>query len=193
MLTEPPQITAEVEEGFVDLLLYIREHKIQPDGTQLMRAVGLHKGSEVGLVVMLGSRWSAGSLGKDWAVTTHQGTATYESIGPQSDALVRVLNDLYQTKLAAADMKPRVEFTAISLGGDPRDLSKEKVHIKLFFEADNDEEYAEVFTNIDLPHRRLEIREKDNAYRTPLMKALFSLRALTTAPSPTSAPSGEVR
>jgi hypothetical protein len=70
-------------------------------------------------------------------------------------------------------MRPETEFTGISLEGDPRDLTKGMVKIKLFFESEKQDEYAELFTNIDLRANRLEIREKDEEYRLPIIKALY--------------------
>jgi hypothetical protein len=69
-------------------------------------------------------------------------------------------------------MAKEVRFTAIALEGDPRDLGKGPTRIKLFFEPEEEDGYAEVFTNVDLAARRLEVREKDPEYRLPLVKAL---------------------
>ncbi|HEX3250279.1 MAG TPA: hypothetical protein VHS05_12685 [Pyrinomonadaceae bacterium] len=69
-------------------------------------------------------------------------------------------------------MNKATEFIAISLGGDPRDLAKETVKIKLFFDSDEEDRYAELFTNIDLKARKLYIREKDEEYRAAIVRAL---------------------
>jgi len=63
-------------------------------------------------------------------------------------------------------------FTGISLEGDPRDLTSGRVGIKLFFESGEQVDYAELYTNIELAARRLEVHEKDEAYRLPVVKAL---------------------
>ena len=131
----------------------------------------------------LDADWKSGSLGKNIPLTTYKGVITYQSTGPDSDAFVQVLDELYGTHLAGAGMKPQVSFTAISLGGDPRDLAKGRVDIKLFFESDRDDEYAELYTNIDVAKRRLEIHEKDPDYRSPVIKALRSRLAPAMAPS----------
>jgi len=46
------------------------------------------------------------------------------------------------------------------------------VKIKVFYESDDMERYAELFTNIDLRHRVLQINEKDEEYRKPVVRAL---------------------
>ncbi|HEX9578038.1 MAG TPA: hypothetical protein VF993_09810 [Myxococcales bacterium] len=96
---------------------------------------------------------------------------TYRSIGRESDALLRVLDELYGTKLKPRAMAKTIIFSGISLGGDPRDLAKGPLHMKLFYEAAGDD-YAELFTNIDIASRRLEIHEKDEAYRSAVVRAL---------------------
>jgi len=171
-LSAPPEVTSEEEEGFHDLVFYVQEHKRLPDGSQSIRGSGTHKGRHLGLEIVLGPTWEAGSLGKDIPVVTYRGIVTYRSIGPDSDALVQVLDGLYDTRVGPKAMGTEIRFTAISLEGDPRELAKGLVKIKLFFETDKQDDYAELFTNIELAARRLEVREKDPEYRLPLVKAL---------------------
>jgi len=142
------------------LVFYLQEHKRLPDGSQSIRGLGTHKGRQLGLEVVLGPAWQSGSLGKDLPLVTYRGIITYRSTGPESDAFVQVLDELYGTKV-----KPKVE-------GDPRDLAKGPVKIKLFFESDKQEDYAELFTNIELAAHRLEVHEKDEEYRLPVVRAL---------------------
>src|SRR5712671_386466 len=96
----------------------------------------------------------------------------YRSVGPTSDAFVRVLDEVYGTKTKPKAMARDTTFAAISLGGDPRDLAKGPVQMKLFYEATDQDSYAELFTNIDSRLRRVEIREKDEEYRSPIVRAL---------------------
>jgi hypothetical protein len=78
----------------------------------------------------------------------------------------------YQDQAPPSTNTQSTEFTAISLGGDPRDLAKEPVKIKLFFESNEEDRYAELFTNIDLKARKLNINEKDEEYRSAIIRAL---------------------
>ena len=168
----PPEVTSEEQEGFHDLVFYVQEHKRLPDGSQSIRGAGIHKGRSLGLEVVLGPSWQAGSLGKDIPLVTYRGVVTYRSTGADSDAFVQVLDELYGTKLSPKAMGRETQFTAISLEGDPRDLAKGPVKIKLFFESQQEDEYAELFTNIELSAHRLEVHEKDEGYRSAVVKAL---------------------
>jgi hypothetical protein len=172
-LAAPPEITSEEEaEGFHDLVLFIQEYKRLPDGSQSIRGSGTHKGRPVGLEVVLGPSWKAGSLGKDIPLVTYVGIVTYRSTGVDSDALVQVLDELYGTKVGPKAMGRETQFAGITLEGDPRDLAKGPVKLKLFFESDNQEDNVELYTNIELGARRLEVQEKDDGYRSPIIRAL---------------------
>lgn len=171
-LVAPPEVTSEEEPGFHDLILFIQEHKQLPDGSQSLRGLGTHKGRSVGLEVVLGPTWQAGSLGKDIPLVTYRGIVTYRSTGPDSDAFVQVLDQLYGTKVNPKAMARETRFTGISLEGDPRDLGKGSVKIKLFFESEKEDDYGELYTNIQLGAHRLEVHEKDEGYRSPVVRAL---------------------
>jgi hypothetical protein len=171
-LAAPPEVTSEEEEGFHDLVFYIQEHTRRPDGSQSIRAAGTHKGRQVGFEVVLGPIWQSGSLGKGIPIVTHRGNVTYRSTGSDSDAFVQVLDELYGTKLSPKEMGRETQLNAISLEGDPGDLAKGPVRIKLFFESDKEDAYAELFTNIELAAHRLEFREKDEGYRSAVINAL---------------------
>jgi hypothetical protein len=171
-LAAPPEVTSEEEEGFHDLVFYIEEHKQLPDGSQSLRASGSYTGRRLDFEVVLSPNWNAASLGKNVPLAAYRGMVTYRSTGSESDAFVAVLDELYGTKVSPKAMGDETRFTAISLGGDPRELAKGPVKIKLFFESDDEGAYAELFTNIDLTARRLEFREKDEGYRSAIVKAL---------------------
>lgn len=143
-----------------------------PDGSQSIRGSGTHRGRPLSLEVVLGPSWVAGSLGKDIPLVTYRGVVTYRSTGPDSDTFVQILDELYGTKLSPKAMGRETQFTGISLGGDPRDLAKGPVKIKLFFESGGQDDYAELYTNIQLDAHRLEMHEKDEEYRSPVVRAL---------------------
>ncbi len=171
-LAAPPEVTSEEEAGFHDLVFYIQDHQRLSDGSQSIHVIGTHKGRPLGLEVVLGPSWRAGSLGKDIPLVIYRGMVSYRSTGADSDAFVQVLDVLYGAKVSPKAMGKATQFTAISLGGDPRDLTKGPVKIKLFFESEKEEEYAELFTNIELAAHRLEVHEKDESYRSQIVRAL---------------------
>jgi hypothetical protein len=165
-------ISSDSEEGFVDLVFRVQDCKPLADGSQSIRAAGRHQGREVGFELVLGPTWKKGKLGKDVPIDTSRGTVSYRRVGPESDAFLEALDELYRAKLSPKAMAADTRFTGISLKGDPGDLASGPVKIKLFYEKGGEDRYAELYTNIDLAARKLEIREKDEGYRSQVVQAL---------------------
>jgi hypothetical protein len=167
------EVTSESEEGFHDLVFTIVRKEKTADGGRAIHAAGMHQGTRLGLTVVLGPEWKKGDKG-GMPIVTHSGTVTYKSNGPESDAFLKTLDVLYGTKQVPAAMAGETRFAGISLEGNPADLERGEVDIKLFYEADK--LYSEHFANIDLKAGKLWIREKDEEYRKPLVQALGRAR-----------------
>lgn len=167
-----PEVTAEREQDMADLVFRVQEHRRQPDGSQRIRAAGLHRGREVGFEVVLGATWAMGKAEKDVPFRISRGTVSYRRVGPQSDAFLQALDEVYGVKLSPKSMAAETSFAAAALQGDPQDLTRGPVRIKLFYEGDAEDRYAELITNIDLAAGRLEVREKDEDYRRAVVRAL---------------------
>jgi hypothetical protein len=171
-LREAPEVLSETEEYFHDLVFFADSAVQLSNGSQALRASGRHRGRPLAFEVRLGPTWKAGSLGKDVPLTTYQGTVTYHSLGLASTRFLQALDEIYGTGLKPVQMRADTVFTGISLAGDPRHLDGGPVRIKLFYEAGGEDGYAELYTNIDLSTHRLEIHEKDEAYRSQIIQAL---------------------
>lgn len=169
-----PEITSELEEGYYDLVFAIIDHKKLADGTQSIHVSGTHEGRTVSLEILLGSDWKPSPLSDDLPLTMHRGGVVYRSIGAESDQLLQSLDQIYKTKQSPKAMNKETTFTGISLEGNPQNLAQGPVKIKLFFESDAEDQYAELFTNIDLKSQKLYIREKDEEYRASIIRALKS-------------------
>jgi len=166
-----PEITSETENGFHDLVFRIAEYKHLPDGGKMFQVHGRHKSQSVGLMVVLGPTWRSVSLGAGLP-NAFQGTVELRSLGRESDALLNVMDQLYATNQRPAAMKSVTLFTAITLAGDPRDVGRGILKIKLFFEPAYESGYAELYLNIDSAAGKVYLNEKDADYRTPVIQAL---------------------
>jgi hypothetical protein len=167
-----PEVTSESEADFVDLVFHVHEHRSLADGSQVIRTAGFHKGRLLGFEVVLGPVWKKGTLGENVLIVMHRGEVCYRSIGVESDAFLQVLDDLFGTMLAPKGMAAETRFAAITLAGEPSEPEKGSVKIKLFYEKDAENAYAELYTNIDLAARRLKVLEKDPDYRAQIIRAL---------------------
>ena len=118
-----PQITSEQDEGFQDLVFAVSGHNVGPSGDQKLRATGRHATQIVAFDVRLGPEWTERQLeGVD--AQLYAGSVTLSAVGPESDALVSAVDDLYGTHISPAEMKRETEFAALSLEEIPRNLSR---------------------------------------------------------------------
>ena len=161
----------ESEEDFVDIDLPLVESVREPDGRILLRGRGNLSGARVALSVRLSRDWKAQKVeGADFY--TYWGTAELESLGAESDSFTRALGELYGFKSSIASMPPNVEVQAVGLNDNPEMALDQAVKMKLFFAADNEDDYAEVYLNVDVGARTLAFHEKDLEYRQNLVRAL---------------------
>src|SRR3954447_25834695 len=89
-----PEVTAETEEGFHDLVFAV----VGGIENGALRARSRYKATVVGFEVRLGAIWKEGKLG-GVNLVTYQGTVVLASLGSESDELVRLIDRLYGTKL----------------------------------------------------------------------------------------------
>lgn len=105
---------------------------------------------------------------------------TLQSSGNISDNLVQTLSKLYKVKadttlhfvsskrIAFIDLN---EFAKAQFGQEQANKTTAK-EMKVFFEAENPDDNAELYININEAEHWLEIREKDEGYRKQVIKGL---------------------
>ena len=167
-----PEITSESEEEDVhDLVFKLGDIDQLPDGGQRFIATGTHRGNPVEVEVNLRPEWTADRMGDQ---TVYLGSVAIRSLGAGSDSLLRAMDEIYETQLNPKRMAEATEFSAISLEGDPNHLRSGPVALKLFFESENEERYAEMYLNVDAVGSRVVLAEKDPDYRKAVVLALTS-------------------
>ena len=164
-----PELFADSEEGFVDTALHIDRHRRTADGVQVLHLRAASAAGTAGFALEILPEWRPDTIGH--GIPVFWGAVRYRSLGSESTTFVHALAAAYGSAVDDA-MAPIVPFAAIALKGNPADLSGGPVDMKLFFESEDETHYAEVYTNINLPQRVAEFREKDNGYRAPLLRAL---------------------
>jgi len=161
------------DEGWgADIRLSLTEIS-STDSFVTYKAVSSHEGKKVGLEF---------TLAKNKAATDNSPTQilTIKTSGESSDNLLILLSNLYKlkadqakhfissAKLAFVDLN---EFAKAKFGNDaiPNTDVKE---MKLFFETEDPNDYAELYVNINDKEHWLELREKDDSYREQVIKFL---------------------
>jgi hypothetical protein len=168
-----PEITSTEGDGFHDLVFAIAGRTRDADG-QRLDVVGTFRGKDVGLAIdLLGPLNSRNPKTPDLGIRT--GQVRFRSTGAQSDEMLRALDVIYGTGLNPTHMAPTTTFAGISLEGNPGDLERGTVKIKLFFESEDQARYAEAYVDIDVAEGSLQFNEKDQEYRKALVRALSGM------------------
>jgi len=172
--TKLEDITSRInpEEGFADIFLKIVSDT-KTDTTHIYIAKGLYKNKTVGLQFEVKSNISAGIVdGKPGGQEAITGKAVrLKSIGQESDAFVKAIAELYQHPTTNGFSKQVISATAFSLNSKTADLNKKDTYkFKLFFAEDDENLYSELFFNINTDKKEIELPEKDEGYREPLIK-----------------------
>ncbi|ODM28079.1 hypothetical protein A7W90_06720 [Clostridium sp. Bc-iso-3] len=70
-------------------------------------------------------------------------------------------------------MVKELKFTSFVLGGNPKNFPFEDLKFKLFYEDSFEKDsYAEVYLNVNIPKKIIELKEKDVDYRENICRAL---------------------
>ncbi len=159
------------EEGWgADIRLSLAEIT-STDSFTAYKAISSYEGKDLGLEFILPKSQPGNSPTQ---------TLTIKTCGENSDNLLMLLSRLYKlktdtekhfvsaAKLAFVDLN---EFAKAKFGKDaiPHTDAKE---MKLFFEAEDPQDYAELYVNINEKEHWLELREKNEDYRRPIIKFL---------------------
>lgn len=160
------------KEGWADVYLKIVS-EVETDTSRIYIAKGLHKGVQVGLQIEIKSNIGAGIV--DGSIDGASGFAKngvcLQSIGEESDNFIQAMGELYKVRGANSFTKQPMSLTVFSLNAKAVDLNeKDYYKLKLFFEDADEELYAELFLNINTQIKEIELHEKDEAYRKPLIK-----------------------
>ncbi len=141
--------------SFIDITLHIDSIKCDQWSDCKVRASGVFHGKPVGLDLAMVSQRG-------------QGKIYYRSIGADSDALLAALGSLYKMPSKERKFSGAAVADIMFLG-----LSEQEMSGKVFFAANGPEDdYAELYTNINKARGTVEIREKDNEYRRNVIRAL---------------------
>ncbi|MFP5043090.1 hypothetical protein, partial [Parasediminibacterium sp. JCM 36343] len=168
---KPLQIDKGEEEGWgADIRISIIE-KTENDTLNIYKAVSIYNGQELGLLISVPKR-------KEGAKVFGQGISL-KSIGTKSDYLLRTLSRLYkQTVDTTITFAKDINITYVNLKEFAKAVAGQEGQYtsaneyKLFFEGKSDEDYAELYLNVNPTDNWIELREKDEEYRPIVLRFL---------------------
>lgn len=159
------------EAGWHDLGFEITDYTKQSDLSQTFTLAGTHKRKRVSIRAILSPTWQFRPKDSQLPIDTYRGVVTFESSGPESDAFLAALDELYATNAGATSCINRVQFTGITIGGDPNRALESELSIKIFYEPADETKYAEAYFNILYSRKRAQFHEKDPEYRANIVYA----------------------
>ena len=156
-----------VADGFVDVFFKIVSDK-KSDSSHVYIAKGLYKGKVVGLEFNIKSKIPAGIANRQISGNGSVNSGVIiTSIGDESDEFIKAISELYKFPTIKPFSKRVIYTNLYSLSEANTNLEGNgKYHYKLFF----DDDAAEIFLNLNLNDREIELSEKDVDYREPLIK-----------------------
>lgn len=161
----------DLDSSGTDLRISIVE-KSENDSTQFFKAISTYKGKDVGLLVSV-PKSKEGNKGFGEGIIL-------ESIGMPSNNFLQALSEIYNKHIdTSAKFVKKIKLNFVNLkeiaksltgeAGQPYTTANE---YKLFFEGKKDEDYAEIFLNINPKENWIEFAEKDEEYRPILLHFL---------------------
>jgi hypothetical protein len=143
---------------------------IETANTRIYKAVSSWHGRNLGLLVSIPKQTGEKGFGTDFEL---------KSIGEESDHLLHTIRALWDQKLSASSqLRPELSLAYVDLKefgkylGAPNDPNSSYSSYKSFFQGTSDEDYAELYINVNITENTLEIMEKDSGYREPLSRWL---------------------
>jgi hypothetical protein len=164
------------EEEFIDCVLKITDLE-EREGSYIFNLRASYNETDLGfrVEVVKGIR---GGFDSDMSLIqdhVYKKGVKFFRTGPESDALLRVLADLYGFGEVSLQMASEETFTGIALHQGEIDMVSEPIKIKIFGkdqDEDLEENYYESFFNLDLKNGFVFWNEKDQEYREPLIRGL---------------------
>lgn len=168
--TNPLLIDNSKESWGADIRLSIVA-KFENDTSNIYKAVSIYDEQELGLLISVPKR-KEGDKGFGHGILL-------KSVGIQSDYLLRTLSHLYnQPSYKTANFINGVSVNYVNLKAFAKAVTGKEGQntatnqYKLFFEGKSDEDYAELFLNINLMDNWIELLEKDKEYRPKVLSFL---------------------
>ena len=167
---KPLQILTEEEEGWgADVRLSIVK-VIHQDSVTQYKILSTYNGKEIGFEIIIPAKLSI------------KGALEFRSTGQNSDEFLHVLSKLYNVKSDSLKYFTKsCKLTGIDLNEFANDKLGAKISIiaglkemKLFYEPANENDYAELYLNINENEQWVEVKEKDEEYRKAVLGFLSS-------------------
>ena len=164
----------DAEEGWQDLIFTITEKKKMNNGFWSLTCKAKFKNQIVGLKINIADGISEGIVNGE---INNKGFSSksveFLSIGKESDKLIEIISKLYEQPKKSKFTSEKLIFNVFSLNRETAILENGHFKFKLFFDDNNEKNlYSEIYVNPDLKNGTIELNEKDEEYRSNIVKLL---------------------
>ncbi len=166
------KITNDDDEGFADFSFDIIKIKKKLVGGIILECAACDEGKNVGFCLEIKSNMR-GIVNNDFRTFRAYPKGmklTYQN-GLSNDFMSSV-SRLYGFGIANLKLKESEFLECGAISGNPVNLRREEVQFKCFLETNDESKYAEFYINIDLPNKKLYLKEKDPDYRENIIRNL---------------------
>ncbi len=171
---EYKKINANTEEGFQDLEFNIEEYFQDENQNHIVRATGIFEDEIVGFEAVFKPDMPPGIKNNNIDNTAFcKEGISLRSMGIVSDRFVQALSKLYNQKGKRNNMVKELKFTSFAIGGNPKNFAFEDLKFKLFYDDLFEKGlYSELYLNVNIQKKIIELKEKDVDYRENIYRAL---------------------
>ncbi len=173
-----PEIQCDTAaDGFCDITLAIEQQVTQPDGSLLLTVAGAHKSERLALQIAIAPGMKPGAMnpmtGSPQPYSMQRGGVRWLRDDEGSDRFIARLAELYHTKTKPKKMVTDVHFSAFAFRGDPEKLESHEVLFELYHDdPTNQVPQCVVLFDVNLPGKKVRIREKDQDFRDCIIRIL---------------------
>ena len=126
------------------------------------------------------STYKSKEIGFEVSVPKGSGKLTIKRMGLASDNFLHLLADIYKQKTdTASKFVDFITIDCMNMGDYVDSLNKQSdgnyvttAQYKLFFQGKNEDDYAELFLDVNETNHLIELKEKDEEYRPAIIKLL---------------------
>jgi hypothetical protein len=161
-----------IEEGFIDIDFHITSYKTDKNGTVIFEICDKMNGTDIGFLLEIDNEWNIKPI-ENVNGNFYWGSGRICFTGDLTDEFIKQLSDIYKMQYKIPT-RNNINVIVLGLASDPRLYKTQFVHTKFFLNPDtiNEDNYAEIFVNIDIENMELQFHEKDSDYRQSLINAL---------------------
>jgi hypothetical protein len=156
---------------FRNFRMHIDRKEKKADGSYHLVVRCDYQGQPAGLNLFIKTQKSPQGPGGKGDDSNPRGQVVFESLGPESNHFLRMMEDYYVTRLSPKPMVGQLNCAFQTVEGNPRDLDQAPVQLELYCPEKNKISPGAFELSVDWNHDLFYLMEKSTDYRKPILLA----------------------